>query len=151
MGNFSTWNIRHLNLGFLPTAGQKVIDIDKLLVYCLHCVRRSAWIATTLVTPNSDGPDDERQIEEAVRAGTFAQSNWLPKSMTNVTSSYIYSAKWVIWYWWLLLLVFPSLLLFCLLIPGSFYTFSLNLEKVMPMMIRARLKRLSEPDHLHNP
>ena len=94
------------------------------------------WIATTLVTPDSDGPDDERQIEEAVRAGRFAQSNWLPKSMTNVTSSYINSAKWVIWYWWLLLIVFPSLLIFWLLILGSFHTFSLNLEKVMPMMIR---------------
>ena len=143
---------------------------------CLHYVRRLPWIATTLVTPNSDGPDDERQIEEAVRAGTFAQSNWLPKSMTNVTSkalekdnfhsgislqkgasvvrcgfSYINSAKWVIWNWWLLLVVFPSVLIFGLLLPGSFYTFSLNLEKVMPMMIRARLKRLSEREYLHNP
>ena len=63
---------------------------------CLHYVRRWPLIAITLVNPNSDGPDDERQIEEAVRAGTFAQSNWLPKSLTNVTSSYINSAKWVI-------------------------------------------------------
>ena len=123
----------------------------KLTHWHIYCVRRSPWIAITLVTPNSDGPDDERQIEEAVRAGTFAQSNWLPKSMTNVTSSYVNSAKWVIWYWWLLPVVFPSLLLFWLLIPGSFYTFSLNLEKVMPMMIKARLRRLSELDHSHNP
>ena len=45
----------------------------------------------------SDGPDDEVQIEEAIRASPFAQPNWLPKSMAYVTSSYN-STQWVISY-----------------------------------------------------
>ena len=68
------------------------------LAFCYFACLFLAFFILYLIFESwqSEGPDDEGQIEDAIRAGPFAQSNWLPKSMAYVS---YYSAQWVIWHW----------------------------------------------------
>ena len=51
------------------------------LAFCYFACLFLAFFILYLIFESwqSDGPDDEGQIEEIVRAGPFAQANWLPK------------------------------------------------------------------------
>ena len=60
------------------------------LAFCYFACLFLAFFILYLIFESwqSEGPDDEGQIEDAIRAGPFAaQSNWLPKSMAYVSYS----------------------------------------------------------------
>ena len=51
------------------------------LAFCYFACLFLAFFILYLIFESwqSDGPDDESQIEDIIRAGPFAQANWLPK------------------------------------------------------------------------
>lgn len=69
------------NLFKMPLSISMTQGFVVFLAFCYFACLFLAFFILYLIFESwqSDGPDDEGQIEDIVRAGPFAQANWLPK------------------------------------------------------------------------
>ena len=74
------WNLPKDNFK-MPLSISMTQGFVVFLAFCYFACLFLAFFILYLIFESwqSDGPDDESQIEDIIRAGPFAQANWLPK------------------------------------------------------------------------